>query len=96
MQFNSYIFILAFLPFTLTAYYQLNKRGWTPLAKALLLVMSLVFYSYLNLSYLYIIGASIFLNYFFPGCCWTPGEPFPKKAAALYCHCFKPADTVLF
>ena len=65
MQFNSYIFILAFLPFTLIGYFLLNIYGRNTAAKVLLLVMSLVFYSYFNYKYLYIICASILINYVF-------------------------------
>jgi len=65
LQFNSYIFILAFLPFTLIGYFLLNKYGRNTAAKVLLLVMSLVFYSYFNYKYLYIICASILINYLF-------------------------------
>ena len=84
MQFNSYIFILAFLPFTLIAYYQLNKYGWNLLAKALLLVMSLVFYSYFNYKYLYIICASILLNYAFSRLLLDPKRSDPQKKWLLF------------
>ncbi len=84
MQFNSYIFILAFLPFTLFAYYQLNKFGWNLLAKALLLVMSLVFYSYFNFRYLYIICASILLNYFFSQLLLASGRTVWQKKWLLF------------
>ena len=84
LQFNSYIFILAFLPFTLIAYYQLHKLGWNLLAKALLLVMSLVFYSYFNFRYLYIICASILLNYFFSKQLLASGRTVPQKKWLLF------------
>ncbi len=63
MQFNSYIFILLFLPLTLVGYYTLNHLGKELLAKAYLLIMSLWFYGYFNASYLLIICASIAVNY---------------------------------
>lgn len=65
MLFNSYIFVLAFLPITLLGYYGFNKipyRGNT-IAKAWLLVASLFFYGYFNWSYLAIIVVSILVNY---------------------------------
>jgi len=84
LQFNSYIFILAFLPFTLIAYYQLNKRGWTLGAKVLLLVMSLVFCSYFNYKYLYIIGASILINYAFSRLLLDPERSDSQKKWLLF------------
>ncbi len=63
MQFNSYIFILCFLPVTLIFYFLFNHLGKDRLAKAFLLGMSLWFYGYFNVSYLLIICASIGINF---------------------------------
>ena len=63
MQFNSYIFILLFLPLAIIGYYGLNALGKEKLAKVYLLVMSLWFYDYFNVIYLVIICASIAVNY---------------------------------
>ena len=63
MQFNSYIFILLFLPLTLAGYYALNHWGKELYAKGYLLLMSLWFYGYFNASYLLIICSSIVVNY---------------------------------
>lgn len=63
MLFNSYIFILFFLPITLIGYYVLNHYGKELLAKSLLLVMSLWFYAYFEITYLFIILGSIGVNY---------------------------------
>ena len=63
MQFNSYIFILLFLPLTLIGYFGLNRLGKELAAKAYLLIMSLWFYGYFNASYLLIICGSIAVNY---------------------------------
>lgn len=63
MLFNSYIFILAFLPFTLVLYFLLNKMKRYQMASGALLIMSLVFYGYFNVDYLVIIIGSIILNY---------------------------------
>jgi len=63
MLFNSYIFVLLFLPLCIAGYFTLNhfkKYKWGHL---FLLGMSLWFYAYFNLSYLLIIVASILLNY---------------------------------
>ncbi len=63
MQFNSYIFILCFLPIALILYYTLHHFGKDKLAKAFLLGMSLWFYGYFNVSYLAIICVSICVNF---------------------------------
>lgn len=64
MLFNSYIFILAFLPLCLLGYFLLNKFENKNYAQAFLLAMSLWFYGYFNLYYLIIIIASILINFF--------------------------------
>ena len=63
MLFNSYIFIFLFLPIALIGYFGLNKIGKYTLAKYFLAGMSLWFYAYFNISYLWIILASIVINY---------------------------------
>lgn len=63
MLFNSYIFMLVFLPITLVIYFTLRnieKHTW---AKLWLITMSLWFYSYYNPSYLLVILSSIAVNY---------------------------------
>lgn len=64
MFFNSYIFIFAFLPLTLLGYFGLQKFKKHTTAKVFLCIMSLVFYAYYNIAYLWIIISSIILNYF--------------------------------
>ena len=63
MLFNSYIFILCFLPLTLFLYYGCNHFGRHTAAKVVLIVMSLWFYAYFHVSYLFILLASILGNY---------------------------------
>lgn len=63
MLFNSYIFIFWFLPITLFLYFGLNKLGKYTLAKLTLVIASLYFYAYFNVTYLYIIIVSILINY---------------------------------
>ena len=63
MQFNSYIFILCFLPLTLLVYFALNHFGKRKPALAALLAASLWFYGYFNKSYLIIICGSIAVNF---------------------------------
>lgn len=63
MLFNSYIFILLFLPLCVMGYFLLNKFQKYNLALVFLLGMSLWFYGYFNPSYLLIILSSILINY---------------------------------
>lgn len=63
MLFNSYIFVLFFLPVTIIVYFLLNHAKKETLAKVFLLGMSLWFYAYFHVSYLLIILASITFNY---------------------------------
>ena len=53
MLFNSYIFILLFLPLCLIGYFGLNRFHRYSLAMAFLLGMSLWFYGYFNPCLLY-------------------------------------------
>ena len=63
MQFNSYIFILCFLPLTMLAYFGLNRLEKYNAAKLSLVVASLVFCGYTDISYVYILVFSILMNY---------------------------------
>ena len=63
MLFNSYIFILFFLPVVLTAYFMLNRFGRFLAAKGVLIIASLFFYGYSEPSYVPIILLSIGANY---------------------------------
>ena len=64
MLFNSYVFILAFLPLTLLGYYLLGKLPERiPLNKLFLVLASFVFYGYNNPRYVPIIVCSILVNY---------------------------------
>lgn len=63
MLFNSYIFIFLFLPMALAGYFLINRFGQDKPAKSFLIGMSLWFYAYFELSYLWIILASIVWNY---------------------------------
>ena len=65
MLFNSYIFILIFIPLCLLGYYLFNSFKLRLPAQIVLLGMSLWFYGYFNYRYLPIIIASILINYFF-------------------------------
>lgn len=63
MLYNSYIFVLFFLPASLIGYFTLNKFGKYQSAKGYLILMSFWFYGYFNPSYLPIIISSILLNF---------------------------------
>lgn len=65
MLFNSYIFILIFLPTALILYFGLNKLGKETLAKWALIGMSLWFYAYFHISYLFLLTGSILFNYLY-------------------------------
>ncbi|MGN0995346.1 MAG: MBOAT family protein, partial [Candidatus Ventricola sp.] len=64
MLFNSYVFLLAFLPLTLLGYFLLGRLPERiPLNKLFLVAASFVFYGYNNPSYVPIIAVSILGNY---------------------------------
>ena len=62
MQFNSFIFILLFLPVTVALYFIAN-RVCSRLGKLVLLISSVIFYSYTDYKLLFILVLSIFVNY---------------------------------
>lgn len=63
MLFNSYIFILCFLPLTLLAYFGLNRLKKYKAAKLSLVVASLIFCGYNDITHIYVIVLSILMNY---------------------------------
>lgn len=64
MLFNSYVFMLAFLPATLLGYFLLGRLPVrAPVNKAFLVLASLVFYGYNEPRYVPIIVSSILVNY---------------------------------
>lgn len=63
MLFNSYLFILAFLPAVLTGWFVLHRIGKHTAAMVFLLLMSLVFYGYNHVRYVPVIVTSILVNY---------------------------------
>ena len=69
MLFNSYIFILLFFPLCACGYFLLNRleRNFSKtnhiVSNTFLLCMSLWFYAYFNIKYLFLILASIIVNY---------------------------------
>ncbi len=63
MVFNSYIFVLAFLPLSLVTYFFLGKLGYYSLQKISLIFSGCVFYGYANMYYLILLLASMLVNY---------------------------------
>lgn len=85
MLFNSYIFILLFLPLTLAGYYILNYVNRFRTANLFLIGMSLWFYGYFNLSYLWIICGSIVCNFFLAKMMERPAlTPLFKKSVLVF------------
>ena len=64
MLFNSYIFILLFLPLCLAGYWICNTGRRYEWGKIWLVGMSLWFYGYFNIRYLPLIVLSVFGNYY--------------------------------
>ncbi len=62
MQFNTYIYILLFLPVTVVLYYLLNKIN-SLCGKVVLLLSSLLFYCYSDWTAILVLGASLAFNY---------------------------------
>lgn len=63
MLFNSQIFVFLFLPVVWCLYFGLHKVGAHKVAKVILLIASIVFYGYYNMSYVPLLVGSIIVNY---------------------------------
>lgn len=63
MLFNSYVYILLFLPITTWVFYQTHRMGGRRLAIPWLVMTSLFFYSYWNPPYVLLLILSIGVNY---------------------------------
>lgn len=62
MLFNSVIFIVLFLPLALLGWFLLQRLKCAAWARIFLIGMSLWFYGYYNVYYLWILVASILFN----------------------------------
>lgn len=80
MLFNSYIFLLLFLPLCIIGYFTCNHFRKYSLGQAFLLIMSLWFYAFYNIKYFFIILASILINYGF----YLLIQKFQEKKSAKY------------
>lgn len=67
MLFNSYIFIIGFLPITLILYYLSAKKFGSQCARIVLVLVSLFFYSWWDVRNLPILLGSILVNYVLAG-----------------------------
>ncbi len=63
MLFNSYIFVLFFLPLTLFGYFAINRYINHRIALVELILMSLIFYCYNNIYYGWLLITSILVNW---------------------------------
>jgi len=81
MQFNSYIFLLLFLPLSVCGYFLLHRLRKPGMAKAYLLGMSLWFYGFFNWHYFLIMAASICVNYAMNKVMSRSKAPAVRKAA---------------
>lgn len=64
MLYNSYVFCFLFLPIALATYYLFNKYRKYNWGLALLFVASVIFYSYDNVKYVFLLIGSIIINWF--------------------------------
>ncbi len=63
MLFNSYLFILLFVPIVVAGYFMLGRLGSTKIGLSWLIACSLFFYGYYNPAYLALLGISVLANY---------------------------------
>ena len=65
MLFNSYYFIIIFLPLTLFLYYGSHRFGFHRLSLVIITIASFVFYAFDNVYYIGLLAGSIALNWIF-------------------------------
>ena len=63
MNFNSYIFILAFLPIVLFIYFLLGHFKKYRLSQVSLILSSIIFYGYFKFEYIFLLVISVLINY---------------------------------
>ena len=80
MTFNSYIFILAFLPVFVIAYLSLGKLH-NAVSKALMILGGIIFYAYAGWKTTALFALSIFVNYLFA--CWLKKTGHKKGVLAI-------------
>ncbi|OGZ45456.1 MAG: acetyltransferase [Candidatus Ryanbacteria bacterium RIFCSPHIGHO2_01_FULL_48_27] len=78
MLFNSYLYLILFLPLTYAVYFYLNAKAWHRLALGTLTLASLGFYAFWNINHLPILLGSIVGNYLL-GSYLAKGTTTPRK-----------------
>ncbi len=83
MLFNSYLYILAFLPLTLAVFFFVSARGagWKP--QVVLVGASLFFYAYWDVVFLPVLLASIGLNFFCSRVIWLAPTASMRRNALI-------------
>ena len=84
MLFNSFEYILLFLPITFIIYFLLNKNKLIVLSKCWLIFASLFFYSWWNIKYLPLIVISLVINYFVGSTLTGIAETKPRLRKTLF------------
>lgn len=84
MLFNSYPFLLIFLPLVLSGFYLFSKFKWTEVAKGWLFLASLAFYGYWDIRFLPLLLVSILFNYFVGDGILTVQNTVQKKSILLF------------
>ncbi len=79
MLFNSPVFIFAFLPLTFLGFYLISSLGRYLLARAFLVIASLVFYAWWNPWYLPLLLASLAVNYSLSAALRRAATPVARK-----------------
>ena len=79
MLFNSYFFLFLFLPLALAGWFLLNRCRQYKLAQGFLIGMSLWFYAYYNISFLWVIAGSCIFNYGISALLFRKNTPRSRK-----------------
>lgn len=79
MLFNSYFFLFLFLPLALAGWFLLNRCRQYKLAQGFLIGMSLWFYAYYNVSFLWVITGSCIFNYGISALLFRKNTPRSRK-----------------
>ena len=79
MLFNSTVFLTVFLPVALVGWFALQKLENPIPARAFLAGMSLWFYGYYNIYYLWILVASLLINFFVSFLMEKADKGIPRK-----------------
>lgn len=83
MLFNSTIFIMVFLPIALIGWYLLQKMENPVYGRVFLVGMSMWFYGYYNVYYLWILLVSLAVNYFFSFLFTRVNSPGARKGVLI-------------